>query len=415
MYTEYPACRRFYFCAAKIALKPEQEIQPYVVDAWGENQELFLKILFYLMKLEKKEMKRLIQTVFRYFVDCNVKEGTAALKTKLEMDLVDLKTGKTVSSLAWWLPSINASSRNSVALANRLAKSFDMTPAQYRKTLSVLRSEMREQKSFENQTACVSSGTVEETRVHEIPLMCDIMRRILRRESGEKGSWMAELSDEERNELDVQWKRLPNYKNKKTALVVTGGDAILTERREGICAGDMEAALALYFSERNVGYWNNRFVVSKRNEYRHIDVKGDTIYEKAFHIENFGEPYRPEDKWSRYVSAKIHLLKVLDDQLFYHVDVIYIVGDCELHNRVNYAAGWHLKRKKDKFASNGLKFPQIVYWNLGKEALRHPVSVTENESGITMISGYSPEILEAVLRCEVSAYPQMMKALEGTC
>ena len=50
---------------------------------------------------------------------------------------------KTPSLLAKWMPSVNASNRDTKRLGKKFAKYLDMTERQYRKTLSILRERIR--------------------------------------------------------------------------------------------------------------------------------------------------------------------------------------------------------------------------------------------------------------------------------
>ena len=60
---------------------------------------------------------------------------TVALTT----DIMNMHTGKPISLLAKWLPSINTSSKDTVKLARMICNGIHMKEADYRKTLSLLR------------------------------------------------------------------------------------------------------------------------------------------------------------------------------------------------------------------------------------------------------------------------------------
>ncbi len=65
------------------------------------------------------------------------------IKRQLAEDLALCKEGKEISLLAKWMPSINTSSRHTRNLANLIRTDLQMSPRQYRKTLSKLRKHLQ--------------------------------------------------------------------------------------------------------------------------------------------------------------------------------------------------------------------------------------------------------------------------------
>lgn len=61
------------------------------------------------------------------------------ISEQLKKDVMGMHEGQNISLLAKWMPSINASSKNTVALAKKLCRDLGIKPADYRKTLSELR------------------------------------------------------------------------------------------------------------------------------------------------------------------------------------------------------------------------------------------------------------------------------------
>ena len=65
------------------------------------------------------------------------------LEKQFDADVDALKNGGEVSLLAKWLPSVNASNRETVMYAKRIARHFGMNDACYRKALVSLRAHIR--------------------------------------------------------------------------------------------------------------------------------------------------------------------------------------------------------------------------------------------------------------------------------
>lgn len=54
-----------------------------------------------------------------------------------------MNSGKAVSLLGKWLPSVNASNKETVKTGKRIAKVFNLTDEKYRKSLSALRAKIK--------------------------------------------------------------------------------------------------------------------------------------------------------------------------------------------------------------------------------------------------------------------------------
>jgi len=65
----------------------------------------------------------------------------------------------------------------------------------------------------------------------------------------------------------------------------------------------------------------------------------------------------------------------------------------------------------DKYQAAGYQMPQVVFWNLNGRA---NVPAAAHETGVAMVSGFSPSIMKAILAgnlAEFSAYGIMEKAI----
>ena len=70
-------------------------------------------------------------------------EAIAYIKRTLEKDMKSIQAQDSVSLMAKWLPSVNASNKETVRLAKKIAKGMNMSEAAYRKMLSSLRAYIR--------------------------------------------------------------------------------------------------------------------------------------------------------------------------------------------------------------------------------------------------------------------------------
>ncbi|MCF0111796.1 MAG: DUF2828 family protein, partial [Erysipelotrichaceae bacterium] len=117
----------------------------------GERR-VFKTILRWLANNKPDSVRKNVQYVagFGRYDDLLVLMGTRCekdamdvIKKQLDEDLACLDAKKPVSLLGKWLPSVNASDENTVKCAKRIAGFLGMSDAQYRKTLTTLRAELR--------------------------------------------------------------------------------------------------------------------------------------------------------------------------------------------------------------------------------------------------------------------------------
>ena len=145
----------------------DEDILRRFIKAWTEDRNIAMKILFYardirgglgerrvfrvilsaLAQLEPESIRRNIALIPEYgrWDDLMVLFGTPCeadavecIRKQMEQDLAALETGKPVSLMAKWLPSVNASSTETRQQAIVIVNGLGMSPARYRKTLSAL-------------------------------------------------------------------------------------------------------------------------------------------------------------------------------------------------------------------------------------------------------------------------------------
>ena len=116
----------------------------------GERR-VFRTILKWLASNEPQSLEKNIQYIAEYgrYDDLLALMGTTCegkalqhIKKQLAADCAALESGDSVSLLAKWLPSVNASNDDTVRKAKRIARATGMNDAQYRKTLSALRAKI---------------------------------------------------------------------------------------------------------------------------------------------------------------------------------------------------------------------------------------------------------------------------------
>ena len=150
----------------------EQEIIARFIRAFAENKDIAVKSLFFARDVRGGLGERKVFRIILNWLACNSPEtvrknltyiaeygrfddllsllGTPVekdalyfIKSQLEADMSALENGGEVSLLAKWLPSVNASNKNTVLMAKKIARYMDMDDATYRKTLVRLRAHIK--------------------------------------------------------------------------------------------------------------------------------------------------------------------------------------------------------------------------------------------------------------------------------
>ena len=165
-------CLDLFATIGALRREDENEITDRFIRAYTEDPDTAMKILFFARDIrgglgERRVFRSIIKWLamneaesvrknigffseFGRFDDLLTLMGTPCEKDALEYianqlydDLEAYAAGESVSLLAKWLPSVNATNRDTVYMAKRIARALGMSDADYRKVLSTLRAKIR--------------------------------------------------------------------------------------------------------------------------------------------------------------------------------------------------------------------------------------------------------------------------------
>ncbi len=161
-------CLDLFATAGALRNADDEEIVNRFVRAFAEDKETAMKILFYSRDIrgglgERRFFRVIMKFLAQNYPDVVIKnidniaeygryddilelmdtaceqEAVAYIKAVLTDDMEYMQAQKNVSLMAKWLPSVNASSKETVRIAKKIAKAMNMSDASYRKMLSSLR------------------------------------------------------------------------------------------------------------------------------------------------------------------------------------------------------------------------------------------------------------------------------------
>ncbi len=437
------------------------------IRAYTENPDLAMKLLFYARDIrgglgerrvfrvilnwlalnEPMAVKKNLKYIAEYgrYDDLLVlmdtpceKEMFSVLREQFSKDLEAMRGEGTVSLLAKWLPSVNASNTQTKSLGKRVAKAFGLSEAEYRKALSALRAQihiiennLREKnysfdyekqpsramfkyrKAFSRNDAkryhaflqAVSSG---EAALHADTIApYELIAPYLTVGWYGEESYMRDISAAEKESLNATWASLPDFASTENALAVIDTSGSMYCDQKPIPAA-VALSLGLYFAEHNTGAFKNHFIeFSSRPQL--IRIKGDTFADRLRYVATFSEIANTN------LEAVFDL--ILNAAAKHHVPreelpaKLIIISDMEFDSCVDHASEVNFQNARKKFAAHGYPLPQIIFWNVASRHRQQPV--TQNEQGVALISGVTPRIFSMVAGGILSPYTFMMEILRS--
>jgi len=451
-------CLDMFFKAGAMRNSSAKEIAETIARAYAEDPDKTMKIIFFardargglgerrffriavsaLMEFAPEAVRRNLEFFPEYgrFDDLCVLLGTPLEKdaaeiidTQLRFDKASMATGGKVSLLAKWMPSVNASSKETRNMGRRLAGLLGMSEPEYRRTLvslrkysDILENRLRERDytfNYEVQPSCamfkyrkafirndgerytqflnkVNSGEAKLNADRLYPY--DIVRKAIE----------GNISETERISLDTAWKSLPDLSaaKRENAIAVIDGSGSMNCGC-GIRPIDAALSLGIYFAEHNTGAFANHFITFSQTP-RLVEIKGRDIVEKARYCRTFNEIANTD------LEAVFKL--ILKTAIKNHVpqselpSKIYIISDMQFdycvtggNNNVLFQAVRTLYRQY------GYTLPEVIFWNVNSRSDAMPV--TRSETGAALVSGYSTAVFDMVMGGECSPESVMDRIL----
>lgn len=418
-------------------------------EAYDENPDLALKCLFYLRDIRGvgQGERRFFDVCYRWLVQTHPRTATKLLQYLPEygrwdevlkvtegtncwdnaVDLIqhqlkeDIRSNGHPSLCAKWMPSENASSQDTVALASNLRKSLNLTSRQYRKMLSELRAQIKlvESQMSQNRWEEIQfdklpskAGMKYRAAFGRNPITSEKYRNFMNSKETKVNAgtlYPYEITRKARagsfyydaNEVAIlgkYWNNLKDYLNGADNSIMCVCDfsgSMTWSGYQNVVPIDISLSLGIYTAERMGGPFKDRFISFSNRPQLHR-VYGDTIVDKVKNVLRTAE------------VATTNLPAVFD--LFYNMVVdgransedlpktLVIISDMEINGGSNFRskseASTTMDRIAVKWAKAGLRFPNVVYWNVNA---RNNTILQEPSSRITYVSGCSPSIFEQVL------------------
>lgn len=461
-------CLDLFATIGALRRESDSEIEARFIRAFTENRDIAMKLLFFardirgglgerrvfkvilnwLAKNEPSTVRKNLTYVAEYgryddllcLMDtpCE-KDMLDVIKVQFEADNAALNNGGEVSLLAKWMPSVNASSPETVLYAKKIARHFGMNDADYRKALVSLRAHIRiiennlrekdysfdyskqpskamykYRKAFMRNDAERYNDFIGKVSSGEVRLHADTLAPYELVEpyindtyTASSRSFMRQISEQEKNLLNATWASLPDFGSEENAIAVIDTSGSMYWDAKPMPAA-VALSLGLYFAEHNTGLYKNHFIeFSARPQL--IEIKGDTFADRLRYVASFNEVANTN------LEAVFDL--ILNSAVENNVSAselpakLIIISDMEFDRCVSNARSTNFKNAKAKFEAHGYNLPDIVFWNVASRNRQQPI--TKNEQGVALVSGCTPRLFEMVASGNMNPYAFMLEVVES--
>lgn len=461
-------CLDLFATIGALRRESDSEIEARFIRAFTENRDIAMKLLFFardirgglgerrvfkvilnwLAKNEPSTVRKNLTYVAEYgryddllcLMDtpCE-KDMLDVIKVQFEADNAALNNGGEVSLLAKWMPSVNASSPETVLYAKKIARHFGMNDANYRKALVSLRAHIRiiennlrekdysfdyskqpskamykYRKAFMRNDAERYNDFIGKVSSGEVRLHADTLAPYELVEpyindtyTASSRSFMRQISEQEKNLLNATWASLPDFGSEENAIAVIDTSGSMYWDAKPMPAA-VALSLGLYFAEHNTGLYKNHFIeFSARPQL--IEIKGDTFADRLRYVASFNEVANTN------LEAVFDL--ILNSAVENNVSAselpakLIIISDMEFDRCVSNARSTNFKNAKAKFEAHGYNLPDIVFWNVASRNRQQPI--TKNKRGVALVSGCTPRLFEMVASGTMNPYAFMLEVVES--
>lgn len=332
------------------------------------------------------------------------------------VDVATLRKGEdneAISLLGKWLPSVNASSKDSKRLGRKIADRLNLNERQYRKTLTA----MRERIKIVEQVMCAREwDTIDYSK---LPSRAGFMYRkaFAKRDGNRYQTFLDSVKKgeakinaatlypydivenclykgENSDTLDLMWKALPNYMEGQEFNGLVVADVSGSMGQYGGRPMAVSISLAMYIAERNTGVWKDKFLTFSESPELQT-VVGSTISSKVRNLSRAA--------WGMNTDLQKTFDLILRAALQNNVpqaempQKVIIVSDmqfdqcCSIGGR--YSGLTNFETIRAKYEESGYTIPDLIFWNV-RAADNVPMKM--HDSGTCLLSGCSPSILKVI-------------------
>ncbi|RRD94671.1 DUF2828 family protein [Clostridiales bacterium COT073_COT-073] len=397
------------------------------------ERDSFRSCFQYLCENASELATALFPLVIKYgrFDDLFLAKGTLAedamldfINAQLKEDIINYESDRPYSLLSKWLPSINASSKSGLRMANFFASRLGYSKAEYRKILSRLRkgkiieNYLREKDysfAYESIPAKALSKYRSAFERNDSKRYQRFIHLALTNPSAIKVNtlfpydiireYSYNMNDIQKDAMQAKWNALEPHKETGNTIVVRDGSGSMNCFQNGLPLL-IATSLAILFAEQLKGEFANHFITfSSSPKLVHLPTNWN-LHQKLMHCYTFND-YTNTDISRVYNLIYQTSLKIKDPKDY--IQRIVIISDMEFDKGTDKIPTYETMKKR--FEQAAIPLPEIIYWNV---CARHPhFAARADQPNIRFVSGASQHVIKAIINNEtVDAVEMMKKVLE---
>ena len=346
-------------------------------------------------------------------------------------DEVALAKKESVSLLAKWLPSENASSKKTKELATKIRKNLDLSPKIYRKILSSLR------KGLNVVERNMSANDWDKIDYNFVPSRANLNYRnaFLKHDSERRRQYLTDLANgaegvkmnssvnfpydivckysedfwygdsghlEEDETLEMAWKNLKDMPGLDNCLIVaddSGSMMCNISPNSEVSALDVARSIAIYGAQHLKGDFNGKIVTFSETP-KFLDIsKKKKLKDILEYLQGHSEMANTNIEAVFDLILRVAVSKKLKQEDL--PGTLVIISDMEFDycvegydNSKPGAFNNPVEMAREKFKENGYKLPKLVFWNVASRTGTIPIE--QNDLGFLLISGFSQNLFNGI-------------------
>jgi hypothetical protein len=463
------------FAVASLRRASETDIVNKFIRAYFEDKMTAVKWLFYardvreglgerrlfrvameeLAKQEPNAVKELIKLVPEYgrwddlwcLLETDLADDVVELvKAQLSEDLQNMAAEKSISLLAKWMPSINASAEKTKNYATIFCKKLGDTPRTYRKFLANMRQYID---VVERKMSAKEWGAI---NYEAVPSRANLIynNAFLRNDEDRRRKYLSALEKGEAKinagtlfphdivhkysygyqvdtALESMWKALPDtVRGCGNTIVVADGSGSMqcnVGGNTGVTALEVANSLAIYFAERSSGEFKDKYITFSERPQLVDFSRAKNLREKL----NIARQHNEVANTNIEAVFDLILSTAINNRMSQE-DIpsnILIVSDMEFDScatvNTGRSGGWYSYRERptatlfdaieQKYRAAGYKLPRLVFWNVNSRTGTIPVK--QNDLGVALVSGFSVNIVKMVMSNKTDPYECLLETINS--
>jgi hypothetical protein len=210
--------------------------------------------------------------------------------------------------------------------------------------------------------------------------------------------------------LNEMWNQLPNYVGDANILPMVDVSGSMDTKVSGsVTAMDVAISLGLYLADKNTGRFAGEFMTFSGSP-EFVKVTGRTLRDK---VSNMSKAH-----WAMNTNLQAAFDKLLAVAVSAKLPAdempaaIMIMSDMQFDACGGKSFGkTAFDMIRQTYANAGYTAPAVVFWNINA---RGDVPVKVHDSGVGLVSGFSPAIMTSILACpEVTPRNVMLSAINS--